>query len=138
MKNVVSHTGKVVSVSDTHVFVQIERGGACAGCKSRQACQMGKSENPVIAIQTLAANTYSIDEEVYVIMKTVLGLKAVLYAYVLPFVFLVAAFIVVRQFTSSEIVQVLLALLPVIVYYIILYTLRDRIESSFQFFIEKT
>ena len=137
MENVVSHIGKIVSLSTTHIFVKINREGACAGCKNKTSCQINQSEEPIIPVQTDEANTYSVDEEVQVIMKTSLGLKAVVYAYLLPLVFLLATFLIVSHFISSEITQILLAFVPVIAYYIILYKMRDRLEKTFQFFVSK-
>ena len=137
MENVVSHNGKIVSVSDTHVFVKINREGACEGCKNVKSCQINKSEDTIITVYTEQANVYCVDEEVLVIMKTSLGLKAVVYAYLLPLVFLLATFLIVSQFIHSEIIQILLAFIPVIVYYIILYIIRDRLEKTFQFFVAK-
>jgi len=137
MKDIVSHTGKVVSVSDTHIFVKIERSSACAGCKNKGVCHIGESKDEIIPIKTAEANTYSSDEEVEVLMHASLGMKAALYAYLLPLILLFAAFLTARFFTSSEIIQVLCALVPVIAYYIILYKMRNRLEKTFQFYVEK-
>ena len=137
MNEVVSHNGKVVSVSDTHVVVQIERGSACKGCVNKNICKIGDSNDHLISIKTADAKTYSLNEDVRILMRTSLGMRAVLYAYVLPFVLLLAMFLTARQFTSSEIIQVLCAFLPVIAYYIILYKIRNKMEKTFQFFLEK-
>ena len=137
MKDTVSHTGKVVSVSDTHVFVQIERGSACGGCKNKGFCHVGKEENQILSIPTADANHYSADEEVQILMRTSLGMRALLYAYILPLIFLLIAFLTSRHVTSSEIVQIVCALIPVIAYYFILYKMRNRLEKTFQFYVEK-
>ena len=136
MNDVVAHKGKVISASDTHVFVQIERGGACSGCKNKQSCQIIGSKDQIISVKTDKANTYFPDEDVQVLMRTSLGMRAVLYAYVLPFVFLLATFLTVRQFISSEIVQILCAFIPVVAYYFILYKVRNKLEQTFEFFLE--
>ena len=137
MKDVVSHAGKVVSVSDTHVFVKVERGSACLGCKNKSACQIGDAKDEIMSIKTAEASSFSADEEVQVLMRTSLGMRAVLYAYLLPLVVLLAAFLAIRQFTSSEIVQVLGAFVLVAAYYFVLYKLRGRLEKRFQFFVGK-
>ncbi len=137
MKEVVSHKGKVVSVSDTNVFVKIERGGSCVGCKNKGSCQMGESEEQIISVRTDEAKAYFAGEDVNVLMRASLGLKAVLYAYIIPLVFLLITFIVVRQFITSELIQILLAFIPVVVYYVILYKMRDKMDKTFQFYISK-
>ncbi|MDR2409988.1 MAG: SoxR reducing system RseC family protein [Bacteroidales bacterium] len=137
-KHLIEQKGKVIAVSETEVSVKIERGEACAGCKNKASCQMGKAEEQIITVATKQANTYSVGEEVNISMKTSLGLKAVLYAYVLPLVLLLVAFVMAYQFIASELMQIVIALLPVIVYYIILYRMRYRMEKTFQFYISKT
>ena len=137
MKNADSHTGKVVLVSDTHVFVKVERGSACLGCKNKSSCQTGGAKDQVMSIKTTDANSFFADEDVEVLMRNSMGMKAVVYAYLLPFLTLLAAFLGIRQFTSSEIVQVLGAFALVAVYYFILYKMRSRLESNFQFFVRK-
>ncbi|MDR0606065.1 MAG: SoxR reducing system RseC family protein [Bacteroidales bacterium] len=136
--HLIEQKGKVIAVSATEVSVKIERGEACAGCKNKASCQMGKSEEQIIIVGTKQANTYSIGEKVNVSMKTSLGLKAVLYAYVLPLVFLLVAFGIAYQFVASELMQIGIALLPVIVYYLILYKMRYKTEKTFQFYVSKT
>jgi sigma-E factor negative regulatory protein RseC len=137
MEHLVEQKGKVIAVSGTEVCVKIERGEACSGCKNKASCQMGKSEEQIIAVETKQANTYSVGEEVNISMKTSLGLKAVLYAYVLPLVLLLVAFVIAYQFVTSELMQIVIALLPVIVYYLILYRMRRRMKRTFQFHISK-
>ena len=137
MGEVVNHTGKVVSVSQEEVVVQIERGGACSGCSNKKACQFGEAKDHIVAIKTQSAASYTEGEEILVSMKGSLGLKAVLYAYLLPLLLLVTTLIVFRLFIDSEALQILFALIPVVVYYLTLYKVRNRLEKKFNFHISK-
>ncbi|MDR1182674.1 MAG: SoxR reducing system RseC family protein [Bacteroidales bacterium] len=137
MENVVCHKGTVISVSETEVCVKIERTEACGGCANKTSCRMGKQDEQTVTVQTKDAETYCMGEEVNISMKTSLGLKAVLYAYILPLVFLLVAFAIAHHFIASEPLQIILALFPVIVYYTILYRMRRRMEKTFQFYISK-
>jgi sigma-E factor negative regulatory protein RseC len=137
MENVIGHKGVVISVSETEVYVKIERSESCGGCKNKASCRMGKEDEQIIPIETKEANTYSAGEEVNISMKTSLGLKATLYAYLLPLALLLIVFITVYQFTSSELIQILFAFFAVILYYFLLYKMRHRMKKTFQFFISK-
>jgi sigma-E factor negative regulatory protein RseC len=137
MGNVICHKGTVISVLETEVRIKIERGQACGGCASKESCRMGKSDEQILSIKTKDAKNYRTGEEVNVSMKTSLGLKAVLYAYLFPLVLLLIAFTIVHHFIDSEPVQILLSLLPVILYYLILYRIQNRMEKTFQFHISK-
>ena len=137
MGEVVKHQGKVISVSQDEVVVKIERGGACSGCSNKKACQFGESEDHIVAIKTYDAPSYSEGEDISVSMRGSLGLKAVLYAYMLPLLLLMASFIILRLFIDSEPLQILFALIPVVIYYIVLYKLRDKLHKTFNFYISK-
>jgi sigma-E factor negative regulatory protein RseC len=137
MEHLVYHKGTVISVLGTEVCVKIEHTEACGGCANKNSCRMGKPDEQIITVKTRDARNYCKGEKVNISMKTSLGLKAVLYAYILPLVFLLAAFVIAHHFIASEPVQIILALFPVIVYYIILYKIRHKMEKTFQFYISK-
>ena len=137
MQEVVYHPGKVVSATEKEVLVQVERGGACAGCSNKTACIFGDSTTQIIPIKTPQATSYTAGEDVTVSIKGSSGLKAVWYAYILPFVLLIATFILVRLLVDSEPLQILFALVPVAIYYIILYKRRDKMDKKFDFSISK-
>ena len=137
MGEVVYHPGKVISVSEGEVLVKIERGGACSGCSNKTACQFGDSSEHIIPIKTPYASSYTEGEDVSVSIKGSLGLKAVLYAYMLPLILLLAAFMVLRLFIASELLQISLAVIPVVMYYIGLYKLRNKLDKTFNFQISK-
>lgn len=137
MKEVVNHVGKIVSATQNEVLVQVERGGACAGCSNKTACMFGDSTTQVIPIKTSHASSYVAGEEVTVSIQGSSGLKAVWYAYILPFILLITTFILVRLFIDSEPLQILFAFVPVALYYFILYKTRDKMDRKFNFSISK-
>ncbi len=137
MREVINHAGKVVSISQNEVQVRVERGGACAGCSNKTACMFGDSTTQIIPIKTSLAPSYAIGEDVIVSIKGSSGLKAVWYAYVIPFLLLIVTFIIIRMFLDSEPLQILLALIPMVSYYIILYKMKDKMDRKFNFSISK-
>ena len=80
---------------------------------------------------------YAIGEKVNVSINTSLGMKAVLLAYILPLLVLMLSLAVGFNCFSSELLQVAAALIPTVLYYIILYRFRRRIEQQFQLTVSK-
>jgi len=135
----ISHIGKVTAVGDGEVSVLIERGDACAHCESKKSCgkMMGKNEQ-TIRVKDKNFQNYSVDETVMVSINSSMGMKAVLLAYVLPLLILMLSLAVGYNRFSSELLQVVAALTPTVLYYIVLYRFRHKIEQNFTFFVSKT
>ncbi|MDR0368061.1 MAG: SoxR reducing system RseC family protein [Bacteroidales bacterium] len=137
MKEIIHHTGKVIAVLPNEVRVEVERGDACASCTNKTSCMFGNTTTQIIPIKTPFASSFSEGEAVVVSMETSSGLKAVWYAYLIPFILLVASFVVFRCLFRSEPLQILLTLLFVAVYYFILYKTKNRMDKKFRFFVSK-
>lgn len=137
MSEQVIHIGNVVEVADGEVAVQIERGTACSHCESKKACLiMGKTEQ-TIRVKDKNYQNYSVGEQVKVSMNTSLGMKAIMLAYVLPLLILMLSLAVGFNYFPSELLQIAVALIPTVLYYITLYKFRRRIERNFTFFVSK-
>jgi sigma-E factor negative regulatory protein RseC len=73
-------------------------------------------------------------DEVVIVGQTSVGLKAVLYAFVLPFVLLLATlFIAMPLSGDNQLTAGLSALLVLAPYYLILYLLRHRLAKALTF-----
>ena len=69
--------------------------------------------------------------------STSMGMKAVMVAFVIPFLVLLAAlFITMRITDGNEPVSALIALVTLIPYYIIIYLIRNRLSKTFTFTLE--
>jgi len=76
-------------------------------------------------------------EEVLVTMRLTQGLKAVMWAYVLPLCLLMIILLTLQACKISEVVSALGALFVVTVYYFMLYRMRNRLKKKYVFEIEK-
>lgn len=133
----INHIGKVVAVDAGGVSVSVERSGACSNCENKKACMMLDSSNQIMKIKDPNYQNYKIGEAVNVSVNSALGLKAVLWAYVIPVIVLIASIAVSFNCFYSELLQVLFALISVALYYLILYFFRNRIEQKFNLTISK-
>ena len=76
-------------------------------------------------------------EKVQLVLKGSAGNKAVVLAYLLPFVVLMIALFGTYALTKSELAGVIVSLVFVILYFILLKTQNKRIERQFQFFVKR-
>ena len=66
-----------------------------------------------------------------------MGIKAVYYAYIFPFLFVMAVLLILLQSGCGELTSGLAALGALGLYYVILYLLRDRIAKEITFKVSK-
>jgi len=78
-----------------------------------------------------------VGEEVNVVMRQSLGRKAVMLAYVLPLVALVASLLILFSVGLPEGVAGLLSLGILAVFYSVLHLFRSKLDKEFNFNIEK-
>ena len=131
----IEHTGLIVSLSGNIAQVQIEQQSACAECHAKAACAMNSKTDKWIDVQIPDAS-YKVGDKVLLYGAYSLGLKAVLYAFVLPFVVVVAALFIGKSF-FTELQSALFALGALLPYYGVLYLLRDKFKKIFTFTIKK-
>ena len=91
---------------------------------------MSESRNKEVEIEN-SANLFRINESVNVVIKKDLGLKAVFWAYVFPFLLLISVLLVSSVFLP-EWQAGLLALLVLIPYYIVLHYLNAYFKKKFK------
>ena len=80
---------------------------------------------------------FGVGETVILTFAEQTGMRAVMLAFVVPFLIVVAAVFGCSLFTDSEPVMAMMGILFLIPYYIILYLLRDRLKAKFTFRVEK-
>lgn len=133
--NEIRHTGRVERVEGDMLHVRILQTSACASCQARSMCMSSESKEKEIDCRWLMPDIpVNVGDEVEVIVMERLGWKAVLLAYILPFVVLVATVACLDFCFESEALVGTLALCTVGVYYIVLSFFRDRIRKQFAFY----
>lgn len=137
MTKFIRQEGIVLSHTDQSVKVQISCKSACAGCHARSACSSLDQTDKVLDIRTPHPDSYAAGELIWVRMNPKMGLKAVFYAYVLPFVIFIIALIVSIQVSNNELVSSILSLGAIAVYYFFLYFMRSKLTNSFTFVLQK-
>ncbi|MBQ5393498.1 MAG: SoxR reducing system RseC family protein [Alistipes sp.] len=130
--------GTVAEVSAKQVVVRITSRSACGSCAARSACGLAEAQEKLIEVRTADAARYAVGDEVTVGVKPYIGAKAVGLAYVGALAVLILALVLsVGVFGVSEGVGVLITLAAVALYYGVLWLVKDKIEHTIQFTINK-
>ena len=130
MTRPIEHIATVVRAGDGVVEVELTAQSACASCHARMACGMGESTRKRIEIATPEAPSFTAGERN-------MGMTAVLWAYVVPFVVLLGALVAASLAGWSDGAAALAAVGGIALYYGALYLLRERLEKKIHFKIHK-
>lgn len=136
MSDTIHHTGIIERIEGNTCYVKIIQQSACAGCHAKSMCNASESKDRIIEVDKGDAS-YRIYEEVELSGETSLGYTAVWYAFVLPFLLLLATVIIFIETNGNEAVSALAGLAVLPIYYSVLYFFRDKLKKKFVFTMKK-
>ena len=140
----IKHDGIVIAVnSDGTVRVRIVQTSACASCKAKAMCASAESkEKEILALfvgeeakrREGERQDIKIGDEVVVMVQQKMGWKAILLAYMLPFIVMMIVVAIGNGLLGirEEIIGTA-ALCAMGVYYIVLGFFKDKIQKDFSF-----
>jgi sigma-E factor negative regulatory protein RseC len=134
-KNEIRHSGKILEITPDFTTVQIVVSSACASCHARTMCGMSEDEEKVIMVPTDPYAGHKVGDEVEVMTKMTMGLKAVWISYVIPLAVLMILILSLSAVISNELVLGLVAIAGVALYYFGIWLFRDRLSNEFVFYI---
>ena len=150
----IKHDGIVIAVNgDGTVLVRIVQTSACASCKAKAMCASAESKEKEIEALFIGDEARRLEgerqdvklgDEVVVMVQQKIGWKAVLLAYVLPFVVMMAVVAMgnwlwaigdglLAMGKNGEAIIGTVALCAMGVYYIVLGFFKDKIQKEFSF-----
>lgn len=138
MKNdeIIKHEGIVTDAGKGNPTVKILSRSACAACHAKGACGLSDLQEKVIEVE----NTHNINlnpgDKVNVTMRTSLGVKAVLWGYLYPFLVVVVVLFSLLVLTENEGLSAIIALFCLVPYYLILSKNKSRFKKRFHFELE--
>lgn len=131
------HQGIVKEVKNGRVAVQIESVSACASCQAHSRCGFAESKNKTVEVPTSDWQDYAAGDTVDVFITEDHGLLAVLIAYVLPAVVVLAVAIGLALAGLPDWVVILATFAALALYLLILYRSRQRLDKKFKLTIHK-
>lgn len=130
-----SHRGLVSKILEDKIIVSLKGNVNCEGCKAKAAC--GVSESNDKEIEVLKTNhSFKLNDDVNIVLKKELGLKAVFWAYLFPFIIMLFTLLVTSSFTKEWIAG-LSSLFILIPYYTLLYFFQENFRKVFKISIFK-
>jgi sigma-E factor negative regulatory protein RseC len=135
--NQVCSQAVVKEVQDTYIIAEIVIQSACAACHAKGACGVSERKQEKLKIDLPHPENFTVGEVVSVEMKQNLGMKAVVIAYLFPFIILAAGLFVTYALTKHELLSVGVSFGLTAIYYFIISKLKDKFEKEFVFTVKK-
>jgi sigma-E factor negative regulatory protein RseC len=129
----ISHSGRINEITRDKISVTIVSESACAACHAKGFCGVADSKEKVIEMKNTGTTEYKVGDCVNIEMQKSMGLKAVFYGYILPFIILMATLLGTLNATNNEGLAGLFSLLVLVPYYFALYMLREKLKAKFEF-----
>lgn len=136
IENFAKHEGVISKIRNNVVTVSLKGNISCEACNIKSACGISDSNSKEVEVY-YPDKGFKIHEDVIVILKKDLGLKAIFWAYVLPFLLLITILLVASTLVPEWLAG-LLSVSFLIPYYSILYMFRNKFKKIFKISILKT
>jgi len=132
MEELIRHTGVVLSVSGDTAHIEITQTSACSACKARSMCMSSESRQK--ELDAIMLEPMQTGDQVEVEVRERLAWRAVVLAYMLPFIVMIAIICILDFVTNwSEAVVGTLSLCGIALYYIVLNVFKHRLQKQFTF-----
>jgi len=130
--SVIRHKGVITGTDPLKAEILTE--SACASCHARGYCSLSeKKRKEITRLKEPAGWEPYVGQEVYIEMRTRLGFKALWYGMAFPAIILGVAIALGVLCRFAELLQGVIAIMSVGIYYFVLYLLKDRVQNDFYF-----
>ena len=137
MADIIKHRGVVEKIDGSHIVVRIVQTSACSACSAKGLCNASESKEKQIDVYE-SNPSYRIGEEVVLCGSTSMGMRAVLFAFGIPVLLLLFALFATMRITDGDaLLSAIVAMLAIIPYYFVIYLMKDKMNKTFSFVIEK-
>ena len=133
----VSHKGKIVKMTPQTTTVAILQHGACSECHAAGLCGMADMAEKAVEVATDPYASYGVGDEVEVLLKASMGMKAVWLAYFIPLLILLAVILGLIALGVAEVPAALAGIGAIALYYLGLWLLRDKLQNEYIFTITR-
>ncbi|MBR4740969.1 MAG: SoxR reducing system RseC family protein [Bacteroidales bacterium] len=116
--------------------VAILQHGACSECHAAGLCGMADIAEKAVEVATDPYASYGVGDEVEVVLKASMGMKAVWLAYFIPLLILLAVILGLIALGVGEVVAGLAGIGAALLYYLGLYLMRNRLKNEYVFTIQ--
>ncbi len=132
----IEQKGVIEEIVDGLAKVRISSFEACATCHAKSACGISEGSTRYYEVP-VADNEYSKGEPVLINMKRIMGLKATLIAYIIPFLLVITILFLFTWLDADELITGIVSLIILVPYFSGLYLFRNHLRRSFIFTLRK-
>jgi len=125
-----THSGSVSKITSKSITVVLKDDINCESCQIKGTCGIANNESKIIEI-TNPFDSFSLHENVQVVLEKKMGLKAVFWAYLFPFLLLITTLLITSEFLIEWLAG-LVSLMVLIPYYLTLYVLKNSMKEIFK------
>lgn len=133
----ITHAGVVEHIDGSRVRVRIVQTSACAACKVSGHCNAAEAKEKLVDVFTASASQLKVGDAVTVAASRQMATQALLLAFGLPLVIMLAVLLVILSLTGREGLSALCALGALLPYYGVLWLFRGRLQQRMAFWIEE-
>ena len=134
----IEHEGIIEKISGNQITVRILQRSACNECHAKGTCMAADSKEKRVDIPD-SSGQYSINERVMIEGRESIGYKALLWAFIIPIIILLAVLVAsLSLWNFSELEAAVAAMVALAPYYLLLYLLRNKMAKSLRFNIKNT
>ena len=133
----ITHAGVVEHIDGSRVRVRIVQTSACAACKVSGHCNAAEAKEKLVDVFTASASQLKVGDAVTVAASRQMATQALLLAFGLPLVIMLAVLLAVLSLTGREGLSALCALGALLPYYGVLWLFRGRLQQRMAFWIEE-
>jgi sigma-E factor negative regulatory protein RseC len=137
-ESAICHQGVVKEITDNTLYVEIERRAACASCHAKSVCLSSEKRDEIIQVFTNNAGAFQVGEVVQVKLEKSLGAKAVVIAYLFPFLALALGLFITYYFTKNELLSIGISFAATALYFLFIKKMDSRFKKHFTFVVSKT
>ncbi len=128
-KNYIEHAGIVSKTTNGNVEISLEGNFHCDSCNAKSACGTSESSAKIVELHN-DERSFELNESVRVIMQKSMGLKAVFWGYIFPFLLMFSVLMIASAFLE-EWMAGLLSLFVLLPYYLLLYFNKKLLKKAF-------
>ncbi|MGL4993055.1 MAG: SoxR reducing system RseC family protein [Bacteroidales bacterium] len=137
MGGYIEHEGVIMTLKENKATVMIIQQSACSGCHAKSACTAADRADKQIDAELGEDGDFCVGEQVLLRGSNRIGMEAVLLAFVVPFILIVALLIIFSSLGLDDGLGAVSSLVLLALWYMVLYFFRDKLTKRFVFKIYK-
>ena len=130
MAEQIVHPGTVTAVTPQTLTVGFTSHAACGSCKAAGLCTMAEAREKAVEVPNVYGDRYAVGDEVQIVFRSTMGMKAVWLCYAIPVVILLAAVLGAIHLGLSEPLSGLTGIGAVALWYFGLWLLRGKLNNE--------